>query len=268
MSDLGAASSGVQEITFRDLDDALSLDRALRTRPRVVIVGGGFLGMELASACVARGAAVTVVDQQPPLHRQLGPYLAGLLSAAARGRGVELAHNPGGVKLHGTPGSAVAELADGRRFEGDVVLSAVGCMPNIEWLRSSGLPVEGGVHVDKRCRVSANIVAAGDVVAFPSTAGPRRTPWWNSALEQARTAASSLLREAQTPPLVPAPFFWTEQFGITLRVCGELPARGAPTFVDADDEGTQMLLTWPQGTAAAVNKRIPITKLRALARAA
>jgi len=268
MSDLGAASGGVQEITFRDLDDALSLARALRTRPRVVIVGAGFLGMELASACVARGAAVTVLDQQPPLRRQLGPYLADLLSAAARRHGVGLVHHPGGVKLHGTPGSPAAELADGRRFEGDLVLSVVGCVPNIEWLRGSGLPVDGGVHVDERCRVSANVVAAGDVVAFPSAAGPRRTPWWNSALEQARTAASSLLGGERTPPLVPAPYFWTEQFGITVRVCGGLPARGAPTVVHASDEGNQMLLTWPQGTAAAVNKRMPITKLRALARAA
>lgn len=96
MSDIRAASTGVREVTFRDLDDALSLSRALRTRPRVVIVGGGFLGMELASGCVARGAAVTVVDQQPPLRRQLGPYLAGLLAAAARRQGVEIAHHPGG----------------------------------------------------------------------------------------------------------------------------------------------------------------------------
>lgn len=144
----------------------------------------------------------------------------------------------------------------------------VGCKPNIEWLRGSGLPVDGGVHVDTRCRVSADIVAAGDVVAFPSASGPRRTPWWNSALEQARTAASALLSKEQAAPLVPAPFFWTEQFGITVRVCGELPARGVPSVVEAGDEGSQLLLTWPQGTAAAVNKRIPITKLRALARAA
>ncbi|WP_228000477.1 NAD(P)/FAD-dependent oxidoreductase [Nocardia australiensis] len=265
LADLGAADDGVVETTFRDLDDALSLARLLAKRPRVVIVGAGILGMELASACAAQNARVTVVDQQPPLRGQLGPYLADLLTDAAARLGVEFAHHPGGVRLRGTSGPPVAELGDGRRFEGDLVLSAVGCTPNVEWLGSCDLPIRGGILVDERCRVGPRIVAAGDVAAFPSTAGHRRTPLWNSALEQARTAAQSLLQGDTAAPLTPSPYFWTEQFGIILRACGTLPVAGEPTVVEK--EGDQFLLTWPEGTAATINKRIPIKRLRALAAA-
>jgi pyruvate/2-oxoglutarate dehydrogenase complex dihydrolipoamide dehydrogenase (E3) component len=206
---------------------------------------------------------VTLVDQQPPLRAQLGWYLAELLTNAATRHDVEFAHHPAGVRLRGTIGPPVAELADGRRFEGDLVLSTVGCTPNVEWLGSSGLPIRGGVKVDARCQVRPGIVAAGDVAAFPFMEGHRRTPWWNSAMEQARTAALSLLYGDDASPLVPSPYFWTEQFGITLRVCGRLPPTGEPRVVEG--EGEQLVLTWPVGTAATVNKRIPMRRLRALA---
>lgn len=269
LADLGAADPGIQEMTFRDLDDALRLSALLATRPHVVIVGAGILGMELASACVDRGATVTVVDRQPPLLGQLGPHLAGLLTTAAVRRGVRFAHHPGGVRLRGGP--SVVELADGRRFEGDHVLSAVGCAPETGWLASAGLAGAHGLVVDTRCRVAPGIVAAGDVVAFPGTTGPRRTPWWNSALEQARTAARALLHGDDAPPLSPSPYFWTDQFGLRVRVAGPLPVAGAPVVVDGvlpdDDPGAgSALLRWPgRGVAAAVNRRTPIGRLRALA---
>ncbi|TQM43843.1 NAD(P)/FAD-dependent oxidoreductase [Pseudonocardia cypriaca] len=271
LADLGAADPGVQETTFRDLDDAHRLSALLATRPHVVIVGAGILGMELASACVDRGATVTVVDRQPPLLGQLGPYLADLLITAAARRRVRFAHHPGGVRLRGTSGPPAVELADGRRFAGDHVLSAVGCAAETGWLASSGLAGAHGLVVDTRCRVAPGIVAAGDVVAFPSAAGPRRTPWWHSALEQARTAARALLHGDDAPPLTPSPYFWTDQFGMRVRVAGLLPAAGRPAVVDGslpDDEpwAGSALLRWPgRGVAAAVNRRIPIGRLRALA---
>jgi len=270
LADLGAADPGVDETTFRHLGDALALDRLLTARPHVLVVGAGILGMELASACLDRGSTVTLVDRQPPLHAQLGPYLADLLGAAAERRGARIAHDPGGVRLRATAdGTPIAELADGRRFGGDLVLSAVGCLPEVEWLRSSGLSVEGGIAVDTRCRVSTTVVAAGDVAAFPTARGPRRTPLWNAALEQARTAAAALLDGDAAAPLVPDPLFWTEQFGLKVRVSGPMPAAGEPTVVEGDspvDGG--LLVGWPgePGSAAAVNRRIPITRLRALAR--
>ncbi|TCK21965.1 NAD(P)/FAD-dependent oxidoreductase [Pseudonocardia endophytica] len=263
LADLGAAEDGVREMTFRDLDDARLLFGLLATRPHIVIVGAGILGMELASASVDRGATVTVVDRQPPLRSQLGPHLAGLLTRAAQRRQVRFAHHRGGVRLLRSSGPPVVELADGRRFEGDHVLSAVGCAAETGWLAGSGLDGERGLTVDSRCRVRQDIVAAGDVAAFPSADGPRRTPWWTSALEQARTAAMALLDGDDTPPLVPSPYFWTDQFGVRVRVCGALPADGEPAVARDDPPSDGVLLRWP-GTAAAVNKRIPIGRLRAL----
>lgn len=272
LAELDAVDSGVQEVTFRDLDDAQRLSGLLASRPRIVVVGAGVLGTELASACVDRGASVTVVDRQPPLRSQVGSFLAGLVVAAAERRGVEFAHDPGGVRLRGRgAGTPTAELADGRRFEGDLVLSAVGCRPEVDWLHTSGLASSGGLQVDTRCRLAPDIVAAGDVVAFPSPDGPRRTPLWTAALEQARNAASSLLDGDAAPPLVPSPYFWTEQFGMKIRICGPTPPPDDPAVLEGtvrngviEDGG--LLLRWNSGTAAAVNRRIPITKLRALSR--
>ncbi|MTD52995.1 NAD(P)/FAD-dependent oxidoreductase [Amycolatopsis pithecellobii] len=267
LAEFGVADPGVRETAFRDLDDARLLSQRLGSRPHVVIVGAGILGMELASACVHRGATVTVVDQQPPLRRRLGPYLAGLITEAATAQGVRFAHHPGGVHLRGS-GTPVAELGDGRRFEGDLVLSAVGCAPNLDWLDGTGLLTRGELRIDDRCRAGENIVAAGDVAAFPVGAGHRRTPWWNSALEQARTAAIALLDGDAAPKLTPSPMFWTEQFGLSIRVCGPLPVAGEPAIVDGQSVSSGLLLRWPgengEATAAAVNKRIPITRLRAL----
>ncbi|GEL21777.1 pyridine nucleotide-disulfide oxidoreductase [Pseudonocardia sulfidoxydans NBRC 16205] len=269
MTDLGAADPGAEESTFRDVADARDLRDRLVDRPRVVIVGAGILGMELASTCAAAGSAVTVVDRQPPLRAQLGRFLSDLVVEAATAHGVTLAHHPAGVRLRGS-GTPAAELADGRRFDGDLVISAVGCRPDVEWLAGSGLVTDGDLRIDDRCRVAAGILAAGDVAAFPGDHGHRRTPWWTSALDQARTAAATLLDDDAGAPLVPSPYFWTEQFGITLRVCGPLPVRGRPTVV-AGSPAEGLLLTWPDGrdgaTAAAVNRRIPISRLRALTRA-
>ncbi|MEV7043881.1 FAD-dependent oxidoreductase [Amycolatopsis sp. NPDC051061] len=276
LADLDAADTGVQEITFRDLDDAQRLSWLLAARPRTVIVGAGILGMELASACVDRGASVTVIDRQPPLHAQVGPFLAELVVKAAERRGVHFVHAPDGLRLRGrTSGTPIVELADGRRLEGDLVLSAVGCLPEVDWLRTSGLAGPGGLHIDTRCRVTPDIVAAGDVAAFPSTDGPRRTPLWTAAFEQARTAATTLLDGDSAPPLTPSPYFWTEQFGMTIRMCGAMPPLDKPTVLEGMvrngviEEGG-LLLRWngASGTAAAVNRRIPITKLCALTRPA
>lgn len=269
LADLGSADPGVRETTLRDLDDARGLAVGLRGRPHVVIVGAGILGMEIASACAARGATVVVVDQQPPLRRQLGRYLSDLVARAAAERGVTVVQHPAGVRLRGA-GTPVVELADGRRFEGDLVLSAVGCTPNVEWLGRSGLLTDGELRVDSRCRVAPGIVAAGDVAAFPHETGHRRTPWWTSALDQARTAARALLEDEEAPVLQPSPYFWTEQFGLAIRICGPLPVRGAPTVVAGDSPADGVLLTWPDdrggATAAAINRRVPVTRLRALTR--
>ncbi|MFE5700515.1 NAD(P)/FAD-dependent oxidoreductase [Rhodococcus koreensis] len=264
LADIGAADPGAQEIVLRDLDDARTLAELLAPKPRVLVIGGGILGTEVASACAGAGCEVLVVGREPALVPQLGHYLANLLVTAAQHHGVRFVEHPGGVRLVGSGLVHAVELADGSRLEADVVITAVGCRPNVEWLSTSGLPVTGGIRVDERCRVDENIVAAGDVASFPGPSFPRRTPLWTHAIEQGTAAASALLTGDQAIPLTPRPYFWTEQFGMSVKVCGHLPALGEPDIVDgALPEGA--VLRWLGSTAATVNRRVPIGKLRALA---
>ncbi|CAI9410557.1 NAD(P)/FAD-dependent oxidoreductase [Nocardioides sp. T2.26MG-1] len=222
------------ERTLRSLDDALALRALVATRPSVLVVGGGPLGMEVASSCLAAGCAVTLTNLGPPLVDQLGPHLSTFVVDAALARGLRILP------------------ADAPRPPADVVITAVGDVSNTEWL---GL--DGAVPVDARGRWRPGIVAAGDVAAFPSG----RTPLWTSAIEQSRVAAAALLHGDAAPAYVPRPYFWTEQFGLSIKAAGSLPAHGEPTVVDG--EGDAVLLQWP-GAAVAVNYRIPVPRLRRL----
>ncbi|MET7996386.1 FAD-dependent oxidoreductase [Amycolatopsis sp. NPDC005232] len=267
-----AAPGTPGEVVLRTLDDALALRASLERRPRVLIVGAGFLGMEIASACRGFGLDVTVVDREPPLMRSLGPFLTELLTTAALDHGVRLVISPGGVELLGEDRVTGARLADGGELTADLVVTAAGCRPNVEWLAGSGITTDGGVHVDERCRVGPGIVAAGDVVAFGSSAGPRRTPQWASAIDQARTAAAALVRGDAAPAHQPAPYFWTEAFGLNVKVCGPTPIAGDPVVLEGSLAERSALLQWHHAgepvVSASVNHKVSVVKLRKLSRPA
>ncbi|GAA1858764.1 NAD(P)/FAD-dependent oxidoreductase [Actinomadura bangladeshensis] len=250
------------EVTLRGLDDALALRARLAGRPSVIVVGGGPLGMEIASGCLAAGCRVTLVSQGIPLIVQLGPYLADVFTKAALDRGLTIVETAGARLAADTR----VVLDDGAVLEADLVVSAVGDVPNTEWLAGTGLTEKGVLHVDSRGLVRPDIAAAGDLAAFPTPHGVRRIPLWSSAIEQAKVAAAALIRGDETPPLQFEPYFWTEQFGLTLKAVGHLPVDGEPAHVE------DRLLRWPRadgtGTAVALNRRVPIPRLRRLSRAA
>jgi NADPH-dependent 2,4-dienoyl-CoA reductase/sulfur reductase-like enzyme len=301
-------AEGGGEIVLRSLDDALALRPRLARAGSVLIEGGGFLGMEIASVSRGLGLDVTVVDIRPPLVAALGPWLAQLFTEAARDHGVRLAVSSGGVgiltradgasqtsacgvgivtrageaaevspcgvELSGgaSGGSACGvELADGTRLHADLVVTAAGDRPNTEWLARSGLPIDGGVLVDSRCRVTDRIVAAGDVAAFPVSGGrPRRMPHWDSAITQAKVAACALLLGDGAPAHQPDPYYWTEAFGLAVKIAGPLPVTGPPTVLEGDLAARSALLRWtgPAGTTAvAMKRRMSVAKLRRLATA-
>ncbi|WP_245857991.1 NAD(P)/FAD-dependent oxidoreductase [Mumia flava] len=230
-------------LALRNLDDALALRERIASRPSVLVIGGGPLGMEIASGCLDAGCDTTLMSLGPPLLDQLGRWLSDLLVDAARARGLRILP------------------ADAPRPPADLVVTAVGDVPNDAWLGSSGLLGGGRLVVDSRGRVRQDVVAAGDVAAFPSTDGPRRTPLWTSAIEQARVAAAALLRGDDAVPYRARPYFWTEQFGLSVKAAGVMPAAGDPVVVDGT--GDACLVQWP-GAAAAVNYRIPVPRLRRL----
>lgn len=258
------------EVTLRGLDDALALRGRLAGRPPVAVVGGGPLGMEIASACLAAGCRVTLVSQGVPLAAQLGPYLADVFVRAAVERGLTIVETAA-ARIEGRAGDERVALDDGTVIEAGLVVSAVGDVPNTEWLAGTGLVENGVLPVDARGLVRPGVAAAGDLAAFPTPSGRRRVPLWSSAIEQAKAAGAALVRGEEAPPLRFQPYFWTEQFGLSLKAAGRLPVDGAPVYVEGGPGGPG-LMRWSRGdgsgTAVALNHRVPISRLRRVSRTA
>ena len=261
------ARQGAEELTLRSLDDALTLRRRLAGKPSVVVVGGGALGMEIASGCLAAGCEVTLAARGRPLLGQLGPYLSGVFLAAAGRSGLKVAPSRA-VGVYDGGGHTLVELADGSFLEAELVISAIGDEPNVEWLSTSGLLTQGTLEVDTRGRLRPDVVAAGDVAAFPTRHGIRRVPLWTSAIEQSKIAGLSLVKGDEAPELDFQPYFWTEQFGLNLKASGFLPLAGEPELVAGDPRDGSALMRWNHddgsGTAVALNYRIPVPRLRRL----
>jgi NADPH-dependent 2,4-dienoyl-CoA reductase/sulfur reductase-like enzyme len=258
------------ELTLRTLDDAIALRARLAHRPSVVVAGGGALGMEIASSCLTAGCPVTLVSRGWPLMHQLGPFLADVFVTAARERGLTLVETRS-ARLRQDGAATRVITGEGAVLEADVVVTAVGDLHNVEWLAGSGLLRDGALEVDSRGRVRSDIAAVGDVAAFPTRRGIRRFPLWTSAIEQGKVAAAALLRGDEAPALDFRPYFWTEQFGLSLKAAGFLPLAGPPAFVDGGAGGGPALMRWAHpdgsGTAVALNYRIPIPRLRRLSEA-
>lgn len=261
---LGRAKSS-NEYTVRTLADALALRARLASRPSVVVVGGGPLGMEVASGAVGAGCTTTLVARGAPLASQLGALLSARFRDAAVAQGLTIVTTDS-AEVVARDDTSVVTIGSGTVIEAEVIVSAVGDTPNVEWLATSGLLTGGALVVDRRGLVRPNIAAAGDVAAFPHAGRVARIPLWTSAIDQAKVAAAALLKP-DAPELAFQQYFWTEAFGISLKAIGWTPVAGEAEIV----EGTagQGVLRWHHSdgsaTAVALDYRIPIPKLRRLA---
>ncbi|MEH0580443.1 MULTISPECIES: FAD-dependent oxidoreductase [Streptomyces] len=250
------------DLVVRTLDDASALVARLAASHSAIVLGGGFLGMEVAGTCRALGLEVTVVDLVTPLLRLLGPWLADLAVAAARDHGIRVRVAPDGVEVLDEHRVRCGESV----LTADVIVCAAGDVPNTGWLEESGLALDpgGGLVADACCRVAPGIVAAGDVVSRHGS----RTPHWTNAVEQGRMAAASLLHGESARPYRPDPYFWTEQSGLTIKISGELPLTGTPEVLAGSVDDRSALLRWRHdggtATAVAVNHRLPVIKLKRL----
>ncbi|MFE6774949.1 NAD(P)/FAD-dependent oxidoreductase [Streptomyces sp. NPDC057702] len=241
--------------TVRTLADAARLRTAL-TRPgaRVVVVGAGFIGCEVAATALALGAStVTVLDPRPlPLLAPLGERLARALRRRHERRGVRFALGSPVAAFTGQGNVAGVRLADGRELAADVVVESVGSLPNTEWLAGNGLDLSDGVRTDAHLRVGGRpeVVAIGDVARFPNPrydAVPRRVEHWSIPADTAKHAARALTAhltgaEADPAPFAPLPTFWSDQHDLRLQSFGA-PALGTGDVrilhgdPDADAEG-------------------------------
>ncbi|HWK76936.1 NAD(P)/FAD-dependent oxidoreductase [Microbacterium sp.] len=256
------------ELTLRGLDDAHALRNRLADRPDVVVLGGGVLGMEIASGAVAAGCRVTLIATSEPMSRQLGAHVSGILTRSARERGVRIVVTAS-ASVDADGERPVVRTSDGSTYGSDVLVSAVGDVPNTEWLRVSGLLTGGRLLADGHGRVAPGVVAAGDVTGWGP--GGVRTPLWTSAIEQAKAAASALL-DPEARALRFQNYFWTEQFGHSVKAVGPLPVHGSPEVLVGGGDAAPALLRW-QGadgirSVISIDHRIPIPRLRRLTDAA
>jgi 3-phenylpropionate/trans-cinnamate dioxygenase ferredoxin reductase subunit len=208
--------------TLRTLSDARRLVAALEAAPRVLIVGAGFIGAEVAAACRKRGLAVSMLETLPvPLQRALGPRMGALYAEIHREQGVDLRCGVSVSAFRGTDRVAEAVLEDGTALACDMVVIGVGCTPETAYLAGSGLALADGVVVDEYCRASApDVYAAGDVARWfhPLLGEHLRVEHWDNAENQGPAAARAMLDRLE--PYAPVPYFWSDQYSHHLQYLG------------------------------------------------
>ncbi|GAA3039954.1 FAD-dependent oxidoreductase [Kitasatospora albolonga] len=228
----GPVPQGVH--TLRGRDDALALRAELRSGRRLLVVGAGFLGGEIAATARSRGLEVTVVEAAgQPLARAIGAEAGGYLAALHRESGIDLRTGVTVTAFRGGARLTGAVLSDGTELALDAAVLALGAVPNTGWLEGAGLALDGGVGCDAALRVLRadgsvlpGAVAAGDVVRWPHPlAGGARVALghWTNAVEQAAAAARTLLHPGAPEPFTGVPSFWSDLHGVKVRSVG-LPA--------------------------------------------
>ncbi|MCX5262507.1 NAD(P)/FAD-dependent oxidoreductase [Streptomyces sp. NBC_00199] len=237
--------------TVRTLDDAKGLrDELTGPGVRLVVVGAGFIGCEVAATAVRLGVAeVTVVDPLPlPMAGPLGELLGRALLKRHEERGVRFALGTGVAGFRGEERVTGVVLADGRVLPADVVVESVGSVANVEWLDGNGLDLADGVLTDERLRVGGrpDVVAVGDVARFPNArydGVPRRVEHWSIPTDTARHAAKTLVAGltgagAEPGPFAPLPTFWSDQHDFRLQSFGA-PGLGTDDVrvLDGDPDG-------------------------------
>ncbi|MER5660191.1 NAD(P)/FAD-dependent oxidoreductase [Streptomyces mirabilis] len=221
---------------LRTLDDALTLRKDLLGSARLVVVGEGVLGAEIAATARTLGLDVTMAGPLPaPLALQVGPLVSGLLAELHDERGVRLRLGTGVMGLAGEHGRVTGVLlGTGEVLPADAVVVAIGATPATEWLADSGLRLDNGVVCDSRCRAAEGVYAVGDVARWHHERLGRLVRLENrtNATEQAAAVAGVILGEDR--PYQPVPYFWTDQFDAKLQVHGLLPADAEVDVVEGD----------------------------------
>jgi NADPH-dependent 2,4-dienoyl-CoA reductase/sulfur reductase-like enzyme/nitrite reductase/ring-hydroxylating ferredoxin subunit len=210
-------------LPLRTQADADRLLEASKEAKNVVIIGSSFIGMEAASSLIGEGRAVTVIAQEKvPFARVLGPEIGAMFQKMHEEKGVKFEVEAEVTALLGEQGHvASVQLKSGQTLPTDVVLLGVGVRPATDFLKEAfTLDKDGGLTVDEYLQAAANVYAAGDIARAPlaATGQPTRIEHWRVAQQHGRTAAHNML--GQREKLTAAPFFWTQQYGKSLRYAG------------------------------------------------
>lgn len=265
----GAAYPGVHAL--RTMDDCLALRRSLHRGGPLVVVGGGFIGAEVASSARSLGIPATIVEAlDTPMSRVLGDEVGGLLTGLHERNGVEVRCATSVSTLEGSDRVEKVVLADGTRLPADTVLVGIGVRPSTGWLEGSGLRLDDGVLCDEYCAAVGvpDVYALGDVARwFDRHAGAHvRVEHWTTAAQQANVVAHNIVHPDQLQVHRAHPYFWSDQHGVKIQLVGHTAPdsdevtiirsgdgkeRVAALYHDAGTLRAGFTINWPRALAAA-----------------
>jgi NADPH-dependent 2,4-dienoyl-CoA reductase/sulfur reductase-like enzyme len=234
---------------LRTIDDCLAiragLDSVVAAGGRVVVVGAGFIGSEVAATSHTAGAQVTVLEAlATPLTKALGEQMGAACAALHYDNGVDLRLGTGVSGFHGQHRVEGVLLHDGTTVEADLVVVGVGVAPNTAWLESSGLKLHDGVVCDATGHAAPGVVAAGDVARWHNTLfdTEMRVEHWTNAAEGGIAAARALLAgPEQAEPYAPVPYFWSDQYKTKIQYVGHAHHSDEVRVVDGSVEDRKFL---------------------------
>ncbi|WP_367325078.1 NAD(P)/FAD-dependent oxidoreductase [Streptomyces sp. HUAS ZL42] len=235
--------------TLRTLDDARMLRDDLARGGRLVVIGGGFIGAEVASTAYALGLDVTVIEAAPtPLAGPLGETMGAIVSALHADHGVRLLCGVGVKGLGGENRVDAVLLEDGRSIPADIVVVGVGARPCVEWLEGSGVALDNGVKCGADGRTSlAGVIAVGDCANWydPRTGAHRRVEHWTGAKERPDAAVATLLAGGAVEPGVPRPpYFWSDQYGVKIQFAGHAAGADSVTIEEGAPDDRNVLAVY------------------------
>lgn len=215
---IGGALGGV--FTVRELADVDAMARHVVGGARVLIVGGGYIGLEAAAVAAKQGLKVTLVEMaERILQRVAAPQTSDYFRALHQGHGVEIREGVGLVRLHGDDAVRAAELSDGSLLDVDFVIVGVGIAPSTQLAEEAGLAIDNGIAVDVHGRTSDPAIwAAGDCASFPHRGQRLRLESVPHAIDQAECVADNIL--GAELDYVAKPWFWSDQYDVKLQIAG------------------------------------------------
>jgi NADPH-dependent 2,4-dienoyl-CoA reductase/sulfur reductase-like enzyme len=221
---------------LRALDDAMALREALARATRVAVVGAGFIGLEVAASCRARGLAVTVVESRAlPLSPALGPAVCDMIAALHRDHGVDLRTGVNVSRVLGERRVEGLALDDGSRVEADVLVVGIGVVPNTEWLEGSGLTLDNGIVCDGHGEAAPGVYAAGDVARVANRwlgDAPRIEHWTNAVEHGVHAAESALAGPGKGTSFSSVPYVWSDQYDRKIQFLGRVSPHDEMRVVD------------------------------------
>jgi NADPH-dependent 2,4-dienoyl-CoA reductase/sulfur reductase-like enzyme len=271
---LGNLSGRFGVRTLRTLDDAREIRRAVKAGSRVLIVGGGFIGAEIASSATELGAAVTIVEAAPvPLVRAVGETVGKALSGLHKRNGTRLACAVQVERVLGAQRVTGAALSSGEVVDADLIVVGIGAAPATGWLAGSGValsPADGGVLCNEYLRTSVpGVYAAGDVAHWPNGTldATMRLENWTNASDQGTQAAINALHPDRARAYETVPYFWSDWYGNRIQFVGTAHAEQV-RFASGGPDAGKFLALYRDGSrlvgAATLNEPRMIMKYRRL----